>query len=107
MPSQEEALPDSLHTLVLVQGALTALSGGFNAVYFARYSASDRSRRIASRVLALVNLSFLLQGLYWAGDAAGDQVDGPPPWPGLVTLLASLAITAMVVRRRYGGGRSR
>ncbi len=105
MTAQEEALPDSLQILILAQGSLTALSGGFNAVYFARYSASDRSRRIASRVLALVNVSFLLQGLYWAADAAGDQGDGPPPWPGLVTLLASLAITAMVLRRRSGGRR--
>ena len=105
MPSQEEALPESLQVLTLVQGSLTALSGGFNAVYFARYSASDRSRRIASRVLALVNLSFLLQGLYWAAGAAGDQRENPPPWIGLVTMMSSLAITVLVLRRRSGGSR--
>ena len=98
-------MPESLQFLMLAQGSLTALSGGFNAVYFARYSASDRSRRIASRVLALVNLSFLLQGLYWAAGAAGDQRDGPPPWIGLVTMTSSLAITALVLRRRSGGSR--
>ena len=98
-------MPESLQVLLLAQGSLTALSGGFNAVYFARYSASDRSRRIASRVLALVNLSFLLQGLYWATGAAGDQRDSPPPWIGLVTMTSSLAITALVLRRRSGGSR--
>ena len=95
-------MPEPVQILVVVQGALTALSGGFNAVYFARYAASDRSRRIASRVLALVNVSFLLQGLYWAGGASADQPDDLPPWPGLVTMLASLAITAMVIRRMGG-----
>ena len=98
-------MPESLQVLLLAQGSLTALSGGFNAVYFARYSASDRSRRIASRVLALVNLSFLLQGLYWAAGAAGDQREGPPPWVGLVTMMSSLAITVLVLRRRSGGSR--
>ena len=98
-------MPESLQILLLAQGSLTALSGGFNAVYFARYSASDRSRRIASRVLALVNLSFLLQGLYWAAGAAGDHRDDPPPWLGLVTLMSSLAITVLVLRRRSGGRR--
>ena len=98
-------MPESMQILVLVQGVLTALSGGFNAVYFARYSAADRGRRIASRVLALVNVSFLLQGLYWIGGAAGDQRDGPPPWIGLVTMMSSLAITTLVLRRRSGGSR--
>ena len=95
-------MPESLQILMLAQGSLTAMSGGFNAVYFARYSASDRSRRIASRVLALVNLSFLLQGLYWAAGAAGGQREGPPPWVGLVTLMSSLAITVLVLRRTSG-----
>ena len=98
-------MSEPLQTLIFVQGALTALSGGFNAVYFAVYSAGDRSRRIASRVLALVNLSFLLQGLYWAASAAGAFALGPPPWLGVVTLLSSLAITALALRRIAGGGR--
>ena len=98
-------MPEPLQFPVFVQGALTALSGGFNAFYFAGYSMSHRSRRIASRVLVLVNLSFLLQGLYWATGGPGAQSEGPPPWLGLVTLVSSLAITAMVLRRRSGGGR--
>ena len=98
-------MPESLQILMLAQGSLTALSGGFNAVYFARYSASDRSRRIATRVLALVNLSFFLQGLYWTAGAAGDQREGPPPWIGLVTMMSSLAITVLVLRRMSGGSR--
>ena len=104
-PSQEGTLPEPLQFPVFVQGALTALSGGFNAFYFAGYSISHRSRRIASRVLVLVNLGFMLQGLYWATGGPGAQSGGPQPWLGLVTLVSSLAITAMVLRRRTGGVR--
>ena len=58
-------MSESLQTLMAVQGLLTAISGGFNALYFAGYSTSHPARKVATLVLSLVNLSFLLQGLYW------------------------------------------
>ena len=97
-------MPVTTETLILTLGALTALSAGFNALYFGGYPAAERGRRIASRVLALVNVSFLLQGLYWIATAAGGYEFGPPPWLGVVTLLSSLAITALAIRRLLNGG---
>ena len=55
----------SLLSLAAVPGALIVVSGGFNAIFFANYSATQARRRVGALVLALVNLSFLLQGLYW------------------------------------------
>ena len=90
-----------------IQGALTAVSGGFNALYFAGYSSPHPARRVATLVLALVNLSFLLQGLYWVLPIGGSSSyflkSGPLLGVGLVTLMASLAITALILRQRLNG----
>ena len=67
---------ESLLSLAAVPGALIVVSGGFNAIFFANYSATQARRRMGALVLALVNLSFLLQGLYWL--AAPSPVGIPP-----------------------------
>ena len=101
----------SLLSLAAVPGALIVVSGGFNAIFFANYSASQTRRRVGALVLALVNLSFLLQGLYWLAlplRSGYDQtlVNGNALIVELITLASSLAITALILRQRSGGRRN-
>lgn len=103
-------MSESLQALMTVQGMLTAVSGGFNALYFAGYSTSHPARKIATLVLALVNLSFLLQGLYWTVLPASNGSSNPLGsgsllLVGLITLMSSLAITALILRQRLNGRR--
>lgn len=97
-------------SLAAVPGALIVVSGGFNAAFFARYSATRSRRRVGALVLALVNLSFLLQGLYWV--AMPLRSGYPQPLENgnaliveMITLASSLAITALILRQRAGGRR--
>ena len=101
----------SLLSLAAVPGALIVVSGGFNAIFFANYSATQARRRVGALVLALVNLSFLLQGLYWLAlplRSGYDQtlVNGNALIVELITLASSLAITALILRQRSGGRRN-
>ena len=101
----------SLLSLAAVPGALIVVSGGFNAIFFANYSATQARRRVGALVLALVNLSFLLQGLYWLAlslRSGHDQtlVNGNALIVELITLASSLAITALILRQRSGGRRN-
>ncbi|MDA0987719.1 MAG: hypothetical protein O2783_01005 [Chloroflexi bacterium] len=107
-------MSESLQALMTVQGMLTAVSGGFNALYFAGYSTSHPARKIATLVLARVNLSFLLQGLYWglywtvlpASNGSSNPLgSGSLLLVGLITLMSSLAITALILRQRFNGRR--
>ena len=106
-------MSESLQVLMIFQGVLTAISGGFNAFYFAGYSTSHPARKAATLVLSLVNLSFLLQGLYWTlrpilpvNDGSYHLLgSGPLLMVGLMTLMASLAITALILRQRFNGRR--
>ena len=106
-------MSESLQALMTFQGVLTAISGGFNAFYFAGYSTSHPARKVATLVLSLVNLSFLLQGLYWTllpvlpiSDGSSHLLgSGPLLVVGLITLMSSLAITALIIRQRFNGRR--
>ena len=102
-------MSESLQALMTFQGALTAISGGFNAFYFASYSTSHPARKMATLLLSLVNLSFLLQGLYWflpVSDGSSQLFgSGPLLMVGLITLMSSLAITALILRQRFNGRR--
>ena len=101
-------MSESLQALMAVQGLLTAISGGFNALYFAGYSTSHPARKVATLVLSLVNLSFLLQGLYWTLLSMNDGssrflTPGSLLVVGLITLMSSLAISALILRQRLNG----
>ncbi|MBF8266521.1 MAG: hypothetical protein HW388_29 [Dehalococcoidia bacterium] len=108
-------MPESTQALVIIQGALTTISGGFNALHFAGYSAAQPARRIAVLVLSLVNLSFLAQGLYWMllpllpfrGGSSLLLEAGPLLMVGLLPLTSSLAITALILRQRHNGRRKK
>lgn len=97
-------------SLAAVPGALIVVSGGFNAIFFANYSATQARRRVGALVLALVNLSFLLQGLYWAAMPLRSgyrqaSENGNALVVELITLASSLAMTTLILRHRAGGGR--
>ena len=103
-------MPESIPALVSIQGALTAISGGFNALYFAGCSTSRPARRIAFLILSVVNLGLSLQGLYWVlltvfPDFSMLLGAGPFLLIGLLPLASSLAITALVLRQRFDGSR--
>ena len=93
--------------LAAAPGALIVASGGFNAVFFARYAATQARRRLGAMVLALVNLSFLLQGLYWlliplrTGDRPAPE-NGNALIVEIITLAASVAMTALILRQQSG-----
>ena len=96
--------------LAAAPGALIAVSGSFNAVFFARYAATQARRKLGAMVLALVNLSFLLQGLYWLLLPLRSE-GRPAPGYGnaliveLITLAAAMAMTALILRQQSGGRR--
>ncbi|MBI2856390.1 MAG: hypothetical protein HYX93_06055 [Chloroflexi bacterium] len=104
-------MSELLQAAVGTQGMLTTISAGFNALYFARYSAPSPARRIATLVLSLVNLSFCLQGVYWATLPIHSSGPGSPYLQGEAPLLAlgllplacSLAISALILRQRFNG----
>ena len=102
---------ESLLSLAAVPGALIVVSGGFNAIFFANYSATQAHRKLGALVLALVNLSFLLQGLYWLALPLRSgyhqtSENGNALIVELITLASSLAITALILRQRSGGRRN-
>ena len=96
-----------LDSLLVTLRLLTVLSSGFNAFYFLSYRALIPRRRIGALVLALVNFSFLFQSVF----------SGPLPGLlpsrsfalvedlrlalllGLLSFLASLAMTVLILRQ--------
>ena len=99
-----------LQSLTAILGALIVVSGGFNAAFFARYSASRSRRRVGALALSLVNLSFTLQGLYWLALPLRSGYlkpleNGNALIVETITLASSLAITALILRQRAGGRR--
>ena len=102
----------SLLSLAAVPGALIVVSGGFNAIFFANYSATQARRRVGALVLALVNRELPAPGAVLAGapspvaDTTKPQVNGNALIVELITLASSLAITALIFRQRSGSRRN-
>ncbi|MBI4232900.1 MAG: hypothetical protein HY686_00475 [Chloroflexi bacterium] len=104
-------MSDYLQGALALQRALTAISSAYNVLHFVRLRTNRRGRRVAAGVLALVNTAFLAQALYptlarWLARWA----DGPGLLllAGGLPLMASVAITALVLRQRLhrqGNGR--
>lgn len=86
---------------------LTALSSAANAAYFGAFSGESRSQQIGAAVLSLVSFGTLLHSGYSALVLVvhGGRVVplGASPGAALVaqgvTMLGSLAITALIARR--------
>lgn len=103
--------------LVLMQGLLTVLCGGFNSLYFRRYQTRPslvRRRRIGAIVLSLVNGGIALESSYslalyvlrhWWGLEA--VLFATVPWLAarLLLFLATGLMTALIIRQEQGGRR--
>jgi len=100
-------LASLMDALVLAQRAATVLCGSINALYFAGYRSRLPRRRVGAWILALVNLAFVVEALYFgvlprlvpraflavALDAGIQLVAGS------LSMLATLAITGAIVAR--------
>lgn len=94
--------------VLVFQHGLTALASGYNAFHFLGYRTERRRRRWGAFTLAMVNLAFLVQGLYLGilptltGREAGELLGVPRVrfFTGLLPLAASLLILAFVVTGR-------
>ena len=51
--------------IILTQYIVTALSSGFNAVYFLSYRSPLRRRRTGALALALLSVAILIESLYF------------------------------------------
>jgi hypothetical protein len=99
-----------IHQLILTQYLITALSSGFNAVYFLSYRSPLRRRRTGALALALLSLAILIESLYFTcfslsyiynekGFLSGLLLN-PGLWLGvrLLLCLGSLLVSALIVR---------
>ena len=96
--------------VLVFQHGLTALASGHNVFHFLSYCSERRRRRWGAFTLAIVNLAFLVQGLYLGilptltGREVGELLESPRVrfFTGLLPLAASLLILAFVITRRRG-----
>jgi hypothetical protein len=97
---------------VLVEDVATAVSGAFNAGYFARYwlrSAERRARRTGAFALLLIGLATMTEAVFSQGMlhlhdqlvALGGLSDGLWALARLPLLLATAFLTAIVLRRMF------
>lgn len=99
---------DFSQAVLTAQYLLTALSSGFNAVYFWRYRSPRRGRRVGAVVLFGLSLALVIESLYFGLFALSQGLEWgrefflePRRWllaRGLVCL-GSLAISALIVRK--------
>jgi hypothetical protein len=95
-------------TIILAQDLATALSGAFNAGYFARYllrgywlrASERRAKRTGSFALVLLGAAALAEAAFSQGlFAAGDLPTGIWALARLPLLLATAFITTIILRR--------
>ncbi len=96
--------------IILTQHIVTALSSGFNAVYFSTYRAPLRRRRIGALALALLSLAILIESLYFTcfslsyiyneKEFLSVLLLNPGLWLGvrLLLCLGSLLVSALILR---------
>ena len=95
---------DSIAIILLGQHLAVLISSGFNAIYFWGYRSPVAGRRLGAAVMALVSLATFLESLvlYMAGRPWAPFYSAP--WLGarLLVTLASLSISALILRRWLG-----
>ena len=96
--------------IILTQYLVTALSSGFNAVYFSSYRAPLRRRRIGALALALLSVAILIESIYFTCFSLSYIYNGkeflsglllnPGLWLGvrLLLCLGSLLVSALILR---------
>lgn len=87
--------------VLLGQYAVTLASSGFNAVYFWSYRSQAPGRRVGAVVMAFLSLATFLESLALG---LADRSWAPlhsAPWMAsrILVALASLSITALILRR--------
>ena len=101
-------------TLVIGQYVLTALSSGFNFLYFLGYRSAKKTRRVGATVLALVSLALFGESLYFSLFAFFQGREWPisfflepQTWLALRLLfpLSSLFISVLILRKLAMRGR--
>lgn len=102
---KEGTLFPTPENLVAIQYALTAVSSGFNAIYFLGYRSAERRRRIGAMVLSLVSLGLLIQsvffGLFVFLRPSVFTLFEPRQWlvVGALPFMGSGLISALILRR--------
>ena len=96
--------------IILTQYIVTALSSGFNAVYFSSYRSPLRRRRTGALSLALLSVAILIESLYFTcfslfyiyngKDFLSGLLLNPGLWLGarLLLCLGSLLVSALILR---------
>jgi len=95
---------DSATVIFLGQYAVALLSSGFNAVYFWGYRSPLAGRRLGAAVMAFLSLATFLESLTLSLAGRSSAPLHSAPWLGarLLVALASLSVTALILRRWLG-----
>ena len=95
---------DSIAVILLGQHVAVLISSGFNAVYFWGYRSPVAGRRLGAAVMAFVSLATFLESLvlYVAGQPSAPLYSAPWLAARLLVTLASLSISALILRRWLG-----
>lgn len=97
-----------MHSLVLAQYIVTALSSAFNAFYFFGYRSSIRRRRIGALVLVVVSVAIFIESLYFGFFALFQGQEWanafflePTHWliARLLICLGSLLVSILILRQ--------
>ncbi len=97
-----------LHSMVLAPCIITALSSGFNAVYFFGYRSRASRRRIAALTLAVLSVAIFMESLYSAvftlfqqQQWASEFLLNPGCWLAvrLLLCLGSLLVSILILRQ--------
>lgn len=106
---REAMLPNSLlEAVTLAERALTVVASAFNAGFFLSYTTGVRRRKIGSFALVLINLAFLVEGLYFLSSAfpglhVGRAIlnSAVPALVGVVPMAASLLTAVLILRQIF------
>ena len=83
---------------------MALLSSGFNAVYFWAYRSPLAGRRLGAAVMAFLSLATFLESLTLSLAGRSSAPLHSAPWlvARLLVALASLSVTALILRRWLG-----
>jgi len=97
--------------LLLAQALVTALSSGYNGLYFWRYRSPLPARRVGATIMTLVSLATLVESLYlglYALPQGGPWLESSQSASLLLVArslvcVGSLAVSGLILRRWWNG----